>query len=106
MNFLRIVIALYPMLAHDLFRKPVSTFRDHALGGRELDAAPHPLPMFRLLATMALRKDWNPAPPNWPAKFDGQLLKARRSMSSKSVPIRRYGLNHGVNRSVLRLRGP
>src|SRR5882757_7599957 len=25
------------LLEHDLFRKPVSTFRDHALGGRFLD---------------------------------------------------------------------
>jgi len=31
MTFLRIVITLYLFLEHDLFRKPVSTFRDHAL---------------------------------------------------------------------------
>jgi hypothetical protein len=31
MTFLRIVIALYLLLEHDLFRKPVPTFRDHAI---------------------------------------------------------------------------
>src|SRR5262245_55573196 len=32
MAFLRSAIALYLLLEHDLFRKPASTFRDHALG--------------------------------------------------------------------------
>jgi hypothetical protein len=31
MIFLRIIIPLYYFVEHDLFRKPVPTFRDHAL---------------------------------------------------------------------------
>jgi queuine tRNA-ribosyltransferase len=48
-DFLRIVIPLYLLVEHDLFRKPVSTFRDHALGS-PLDPMPAPF-SFRLLAT-------------------------------------------------------
>src|SRR5262249_32206556 len=38
-TFLRILISLYLHLAHDLFRKPVSTFRDHALIWRNAEGA-------------------------------------------------------------------
>jgi len=30
LTLLRVVTARYPIVEHDLFRKPVSTFRDHA----------------------------------------------------------------------------
>jgi len=35
MTFLRTVIPVQLIFAHDLFRKPVPTFRDHALSGRD-----------------------------------------------------------------------
>src|SRR5215207_7041770 len=36
MTSLRVVIPLYLLFEHDLFRKPVATFRDHALGRRTM----------------------------------------------------------------------